>query len=340
MLCEELKKRQIPPVPMNNGAPDRERIIDTLCREEYGFLPPAAPVTARVLAEKADFCAGKATLRKVELSCALPTGSFAFPVSLVVPNAPGPHPAFVHVNFRPEVPDAYMPTEEIVDGGFAVCSFCYNDVTQDADDGFQSGLAGQLKAAGVLRCGKIGLWAWAVMRVMDYLQTRSELDPHRIAVIGHSRLGKTALLAGALDERFALVISNDSGCSGAALSRGKNGERIADICRVFPYWFAPEYAQYAGREAELPFDQHWLLALAAPRRLYVASARGDDWADPQSEYLGLLAAGSCFGETLPEVFPDVDRPVFGEKLGYHVRSGLHYLSRYDWQQYMAFLKKA
>ena len=326
----------------------REEIKKIICAEEYGFLPPA-PISVRWETIKTDssFCAGKADLSAVLITAQLENGEFSFPINCVIPKTRRPCPAFLHINFRDLVPDRYMPSEEICDNGFAAVSFCYNDVTSDDGD-FSDGLAGIIYKDSERTAdspGKIALWAWAAMRVMDYMQTLESIDKRNIAVVGHSRLGKTALLAGALDERFAFTISNDSGCSGAAVARGKIGEKIKDICNTFPYWFCENYRKYIDREETLPFDQHFLLSLIAPRKLYVASAEEDDWADPKSEFLSCAAAGKVYeflgekGFVCPDRFPLANESLHDGSIGYHVREGQHYLSRYDWRRFIEYIDR-
>lgn len=327
----------------------KEEIMRLLLTEEYGFLPPApVSVTAQIESTEEKFCAGKAILQKINLICRTQEGEFTFPIYYTCPTKrEKPLPCFVHINFRDLVPDRYMPSEEIVDAGYAVLSFCYQDVTSDDGD-FTNGLAGHIYPGGKrekTQCGKIGLWSWAASRVMDYALTLPELDPGRICVAGHSRLGKTALLTGALDERFYCAFSNDSGCCGAALSRGKQGESIRVIYDVFPFWFCENYQKYQDHEEQLPFDQHFLIAANAPHRVYVASAANDLWADPEKEYLSCVAASSYYEEkgltgfVHPDRLPEIG-DVFGEGyIGYHLRAGEHFFSREDWQKYISYLNK-
>ncbi|MCQ2463397.1 MAG: hypothetical protein MJ177_08365 [Clostridia bacterium] len=294
--------------------------------------------------------ASKATVRKGSV-CAVVNGKeIEFPVKEVVPSGEGKHPVIVLLNFHADVPDKYFPAEEVIDRGYAAVSINYNDVTTDDND-FTTGIApcfiqGERKPDDP---GKIMMWAWAAMRVADCLEKESWADTDRLAVIGHSRLGKTALLTGALDERFAFIHSNNAGCCGDALFRvgihSEKAEHIKNITDVFPYWFCPSFKEYADNEDKLPFDQHFLLSLIAPRRVNVASAILDQWACPEAQFACCKAASPVYeflgrdgfiaGKSLPEPgthFQD------GE-IGFHLRSGSHYLSREDWNLFMDFMDK-
>jgi hypothetical protein len=232
-MLERLQQRQLPALR------SREEMMDLLQREVYGYLPekPLSVSFSVIEPISRNFCAGKARGERMVAKCDLGGKVFSFPFASVIPTDGKKHPFFIHINFRSDVPDRYMPTEELVDCGFAVISFNYHDVVRDNAD-FADGLAGCLFENGQRKAtdpGKIALWAWAAQRMMDYAQTREELDHSRGIVCGHSRLGKTALLAAATDERFAMAYSNDSGCAGAALARGTRGETVEAICKRFSY---------------------------------------------------------------------------------------------------------
>ena len=289
-IDKALSERTVPEIlRFKNGKPvltvedfeKRRKEIKALLEEHiYGSFPKA-PDHLGVNLESCNngFCAGKASLSKLIFTVTVGEEKFSFPVSAVIPRDKTNLPAFVFINFRHDVPDKYLPSEEIADRGYAVFSFCYTDITSD-DENFSDKVAKLLSPERRTQNspGKIAMWAWAAMRVMDYLETLDYIDLSSVAVIGHSRLGKTALLASAFDERFKYAISNDSGCSGAAITRGKRGEGILEITNRFGYWFSKKYAKYATDVNTLPLDQHFLLAASAPRKILIGSAKEDIWA--------------------------------------------------------------
>ncbi len=340
MLKEMLKERNVPDLKT------REEMLDLIQSQLFGFMPQKPEKISFKVEEKVipNFCAGNAVCNKVTAHCIIDGKKFSFPFLATLPTDDEKHPFFIHINFRSENPDRYMPTEELIDNGFAVFSLCYTDVTSDDCD-FTNGLAGVLFPNGERSdtdCGKIAMWAWAAQRVMDYAETLPEkLDLNCGTVCGHSRLGKTALLAGATDERFAFSYSNDSGCSGAAIARGtaEGGERVSDIWRRFSFWFCKNYEKYVNNENTMPFDQHYLVASIAPRKVLIGSASLDKWADPLSEILCCVASSDAFnnGFKYEDRPPQVDDKFFEGDLGYHMRKGLHYFSRLDWLRLIEFI---
>lgn len=334
------------PVTKDNWSERRKELVDILSAEEYGYLPPVYGKTAFTVQQGTDtHCAGHAKCEKITATFSTEKGDFSFDFHLVTPITPGKHPLVVLMNFGDYIYGKYLPTEEIVDEGFAVAKIYYEDITADNDD-MTDKLAGMYtRPADGTGYGKISLWAFAMSRALDCIIDRDDIDKTKIAALGHSRLGKTALWCGANDERFTYVFSNDSGCGGAAYERTKheNAETIAHMNRVFPFWFCENRQKHAGHEDEMPFDQHYLLAASAPRHVHVASADADLWADPYSEQLCALAASPAFelsGEKcdIPET-PAAAGDVFKKgSVTYHLREGRHYLSRHDWKVYMEIMK--
>lgn len=236
------------------------------------------------------------------------------------------------------------PVEMILDSGVALATFYYGDIDPDFDDKFKNGIHTLAPPQNPEDWGSIGSWAWGCQRARDFLATDEALDQSRIAIMGHSRLGKTALWAGALDDRFSLVISNNSGCGGAALSRRRFGERVSRINGNFPHWFCDNFEAFNEKESELPVDQHQLIALIAPRMVYVASAIEDRWADPRGEFLAVREASAAWeilgkeGISSTEM-PEVHKPT-GKDARYHIRSGKHDVTDYDWKQYLKAVKES
>jgi hypothetical protein len=339
------------------GRKRRPETLELFRKFVYGRAP-AGPSEVRfdVVATDPRAMDGRATLRRVKITGVESGKSFGFEAAVLIPiGASSPVPAFLLINNRAESnadpsrrqKDGFWPAEEIIARGYATAVFRTGDVDPDKKDDASraDGVRGVWPAGG----GKpgedswatIGAWAWGASRVLDYLRSDPAIDPAKVAVVGHSRGGKTALWAGAQDERFALVVSNDSGCGGAALSRRKFGETVEVINRSFPYWFCGNFHTFDGREEDLPVDQHQLLALIAPRALYVASADEDLWADPRGEFLSLAHAApvyALYGQAglQPDEMPPLETPVVRGRVGYHIRRGVHNLTPYDWQRYMDF----
>ena len=313
---------------------------------EYGVRPKAAmspKVSFEAIGPDVVMMDGRAVRKRVNIVCRGPHGTLTFPVTAFVPTAgKGPRPAFLLIcnrdpeaNIDPERVNKseLWPAERIVERGFAAVTFFNGDVAPDCDIGNTEGVFACYEDPKAVRkakhrprnaWGTLSAWAWGASRVMDWICTEPSIDESRVAVIGHSRGGKTALLTGVLDQRFAMACVNDSGCSGTKLNRMDlpKSEKIADITRSFPYWFCANYRMWVNRDFETPFDQHQFMALMAPRLLAVGSAEDDAWAGPAAE------AESC----------RLARPAWDDpsKVNYHVRPGGHDLNLVDWEAYMDF----
>lgn len=353
MLEEMLKSRELPPLK------SVEEMTEILCREEYGDLPDV-PYTVTVSDPKTEeerFPPRGVDLSRADLTITTEYGSHTFPVYRLLNHNGGKHPFFVYMDFYKECPSNYYPIELAAERGFNVLSFCYEEATLDKNE-FESGVAKILLPEGRKdgrTCGKIGLWAFCAMRVMDYALTLEENDPEQGAVLGHSRLGKTALYTGMLDTRFRYVISNSAGCAGDTLVRGglavrgvngkhgDPGESVRRISTKYGYWFCKNYARHGETNIPQGFDQHYLLATIAPRFVEIGSSDDDDWADPDSQQLCCLAAGKMWEKHygLPGLVHGDRILEPGEELlkgcvGYHRRKGQHFLSYHDWNAYMDF----
>lgn len=330
----------------------RPCVLETMLKNEYGYMP-SEPSEVKFNITETDerrCCAGKAVMIKLEITSVLNGEEFTFPVTYIYPKKGEKHKTFVHINFRKNIPDEYMPTEEIIDNGFGIVSYCYKDVTSDDGD-FTNGLAGVIykgKERDLYSCGKIAMWAWSAMRVMDFLETREEVDKNSITIAGHSRLGKTALLTAAVDTRYTSVHSNCAGCSGDSLNRGKidGNEYIGHITKNFPFWFCEKYKDYAGKDDETPFDQNYMISLIAPRKVHIASAEKDIWAGPDLQFLSCVKASevyNLYGKKgfvyKDEDFLKTDRYLNDGDIGLCHREGVHYFSRDDWHGLMDFLNK-
>ncbi|MBQ8213692.1 MAG: hypothetical protein IJZ80_06755 [Clostridia bacterium] len=330
-----------------NGGFDREKTIDLLLSEEYGYLTDRG-VELSVSVEKelgeARY-AGKCK-KHIRFRFALKRGASEayFPVDLLLPNINEPYPLIVALDFEMSAEKCYCPIEELMENGVAVARVLYTDVTSDDGD-FENGIAKLLTdRSDPHSAGKIRIWAYAASLVGKFMLDEGYVTKENLYVSGHSRLGKTALLAAALDTNFAGVHSNNSGCSGVAISREKGGETVEIICELFPFWFAPCYKDYANRESEMPFDQHYLTALIAPRLLSVVTAEDDTWADTEAQYLSLEAASVIYedygvvGLDRSQGLLTTGKSSANGNVGLCMRSGSHYFSRDDWHFFLNFIK--
>ncbi len=353
----------------------RPELLSLFRDEMYGKTPePFESQHYKVVEPATEALGGKALRKQVDVYL---TSSDKYCLHLLIylpRNAKGPVPVFLGLNFqgnwalcgdpdvkRPEISEIRRrngawdgivvpwPVEQILQAGYGVVTFDRADADPDFNDGFINGLTPLIYREGQHypdpdQWGSVATWAWSLSRAMDYLETDSDIDAGKVAVIGHSRLGKTALWAGACDERFGIVISNCSGSGGAALSRRQFGETVLDLNRHFPHWFCGNFRKYDANEAALPFDQHSLLALIAPRPLYVCSAEKDAWADPYGEFLSAREASKVYrflgkkGLAI-EKWPSPDQPSMEGDVAYHIHSGPHDCNSYDWAQYIKFADK-
>ncbi len=338
-----LKERNLPELL------EQDEMKDRLLKYEYGYIPDTECTVSVSEPENIEnrYLSGSVMHSVVKMTVKSEYGSHTFPINRVLHTDGKKRPFFVFLNFRANVPDMYYPTEEVADEGFDILTVCYKDVTSDDGD-FSDGIAGVLLPNGQENadtCGKIALWAWAASRILDYAGAIETLDLTKAAVLGHSRLGKTALVAAMMDKRFVYSVSNCSGNSGAALSRGTTGEKISDIIKYFPHWFCKNYADFTLTNFAPMLDQHFLLASIAPRYVYVASASLDEWADPNSEFLACVAASEMYekmgytGFVHEDRLPKVADKFHDGRIGYHNLEGMHFLSRHSWKMIMEYISK-
>ncbi|MDD4870747.1 MAG: acetylxylan esterase [Kiritimatiellae bacterium] len=336
----------------------RPEVLELFRKHVYGRVPATQyQKTFKVVNEDPKAMDGVATLRQVDITITRDTNSLVIHLLLFVPNkVPKPVPVFLLIcNRSPDNIDPtrkkkseFWPAEEAVARGYAIAAFHNANVDPDKNDGFKDGIHGMLDGGERPpdAWGTIAAWAWGASRCMDYFETDKGIARDKVAVIGHSRGGKTALWAGAEDERFAITCSNDSGCGGAALSRrwNKDKETVAKIIKSISYWFCETFKTYSDRENTLPVDQHMLISLIAPRAVYVASADKDLWADPRGEFLSVVHAAPVYqlfrkkGLGTTEM-PAIGEPIHGDGTAYHIREGKHNLTLVDWNWYMDFADK-
>lgn len=240
------------------------------------------------------------------------------------------------------IASADWPLEKILQKGYAIATINAGDVAPDDEAGFKTGVQSlfpELQDRSD-NFGTIAAWAWGLSRAADYFEKDPLIDPKKIIVFGSSRMGKAALWAGATDERFAITISNESGAGGAKLFHHIGGENTKNLCKRFPYWFCKNFLKFNGRDTLLPFDQHMLIALIAPRPVYIASAKGSNITDSYGEFLSAKYADPVYkllntNGLLIDQFPTVNTPSFG-RIGYHLRKGNHGINSYDWQQFLEY----
>lgn len=311
--------RQVPAFP-----DDVREGLRTMEENVYGRRPDMSGFTPRVEVIESRRSVGLPSLRKrLRMNTMTPLGERTFEAMAYFPvEAKGRVPVFVYISYG--VDDHFTgrwPVKELIQRGCATASFSYWDVLPDQAES----LAGISR--GTNDWGAISTWALAASRVVDYLVTEAQVDTNCIAVVGHSRLGKTALWTGATDPRITLTCVNDSGCLGARLSTCnlEGGETIRDITRSFWYWFAPRCKEFVDKDAALPFDQHWVMAAVAPRLLAIGSADGDAWACPSAEFAGY--------EVMRDYYARIGA---GANVDYHVRKGSHNLLAEDWHAYIDF----
>ena len=338
----------------------RGEILELFKAHVYGRNPVGRPADLKFerLSPDKEMMAGTALRKRIKASFSGPGGKYSFVFTAFIPKAKKPVPAFLLIcnrdyeNIDPDRVERspFWPAEKIVSRGYAALTFKNSELDPDNYDGFTNGVHQIFQPDPSSRkldsWGTLAAWAWGASRIMDWMETEPLIDAAHVGVLGHSRGGKTALWCGALDQRFALTISNDSGCGGAKLNRMElpKSEQIDRINKVFPHWFCGRFKEYGDNLDKLPVDQHMLVALMAPRLVYVASATGDPWAGPAGEFQSCVLASplwKLYGLKGVEetVFPKPDSPVHKGCVGYHLRNGKHNLTEYDWKCYMDFADK-
>jgi len=331
----------------------RPELVALFEENMYGHVP-AAPKGMKFAVTSAAALEGKAVRKEVTISFAGHDGGPSLHVLVYLPaHAAKPVPLFLGLNFMGNAATedaskdaAHWPYATLVDRGYGLGTMWTGDMAPDNDKTLHSGVYALFYKPGQTErsaddWGAIAAWGWGLSRALDYFETDAAVDAKRVAVIGHSRNGKAAVWAGARDTRFAMVVSNESGEGGAALSRRNFGETVRDLNSSFPHWFCENYRKYDGRAAESPVESNLLLSLIAPRPLYVASAQGDLWSDPKGEFLGALGTGPVYRllgakGLAASNFPAVEHPIVDSTVGYHMRTGKHDITDYDWEQYIRF----
>jgi hypothetical protein len=337
----------------------RPEILRLYQTEIFGRVPAGAPkVTWRVTGVDRGAREGTVTIEHVAGTIGTASDAPRIPLTVFIPaKANGRVPIILLVNFGGggAAPSATLPTGEppvaadIIARGWGYATIAYQDIQPDRATSLDEGVIKLARAAGQPPrpddWGAIGAWAWGVSRTIDYLVTDASVDAKRIAVQGHSRLGKTALWASATDPRIAAIYSSCSGEMGAALSRRDWGETVDDMAQNFPWWFAAAFQKWPGRWSEMPVDAHMLIALSAPRPVFITGGTADQWADPVGEYLAAVAAGPVYRLLgardlgVADATPPLDTPVTGGDIGWHYHTGAHAATPEDWKAFLVFLDK-
>jgi len=331
----------------------RNEILELFRTNVFGRVPET-PYQKNIEVVNIDKAAmnGTATLKQVDITITAESKSLVIHLTLFTPNnAKKPVPAFLLIDNRGpantdptrKVKSEFWPVEEAMARGYGMAVFSNADVDPDDFDNFKNGIHALLdkNPRPDDAWGTIAAWAWGASRCMDYLVTDKDIAGDKVAVVGHSRGGKTALWAGAEDTRFAMIVSNESGCGGAALARRRFGETVGRINTAFPHWFCTNYKKYSNNEDALPLDMHMLLALAAPRALYVDCASDDLWGDPRGSYLSLFNAVPVFkllgaDSDIPYAMPPLNKQLISGKVAFHIRDGVHNMLLKDWNWFMDF----
>lgn len=354
-ILEDLKARKVPPLR------SREEMVDIVQREIFGYLPKVDATWSVSDPTVVDdwYMSGTVCHSYVNFTIHFEKGSHTFRVDRLLHKDGKKRPLILCNNFHPTESSKYIPREELTEHDVDFLIYHYTTITSDDGD-FTTGIAPYLLPdgkVGATTCGKIGLWAWANMRVLDYALTLPGTDEKNVAILGHSRLGKTAMYTAMLDERIRFVFSSAAGCAGDALAHGgsglKNptakpltrGEMISDITGQFPYWFCENYYKYAEKNVADDFDQHFLLATIAPRYMMVCSYDIDVWADPQSEQLCVLAASEAWermglaGVVGCDHYLVPEEKLLGGHLAYFMHKGWHFCGRHTWRAFVEFIEK-
>ena len=341
----------------------RPEIMALLSNLIYGSVPlPPSPIQREftVTATDPEFMDGKATRKDIDIRLSNDNGQLTMHLLLFVPNGAGqPVPTFMMHSFDDTRGDKFRasslrkgrlrngwPLGDFFARGYAFCAVHHESLVRHNEVEFLQSIHKLFYSPGQSfpkshEWGVIAACAYGASQGMHYLETDDDVDHRRVAIMGHSKMGKTALWTAARDERFALAISAQSGCAGAALWRRKSGETMDKMVTRFPYWLCRNARKFCEREDDLPVDQHMLLAAIAPRPIYIHSATEDTWADPRGEYLSAYHAGPAyelFGKRglVSEASPEVGKAIIESDIGYHIRSGGHSITPYDWEQFLRF----